>query len=163
MKPSIYLSIYLFGGKPLELSIDLSILFFKHSAQHRVTLRFPFAKLCGCDLWGVRYVAKPVGMNITRRPPQGLRPSQPVGLSLLRVPSATHSPGASRTAAQPVQRTHPSRMPTGLVPNSSFRPFRAHGTVHHLRASKAISAPRPDAQTLAGAPAGPRHAPLRAS
>ena len=61
--------------------------------------------------------------------------------SLLRVPSATHSPAASHTAEQPVQRTHPSRMPTDLFHNSPVRPFRAHGTVHRLRASKAIGAP----------------------
>eukprot|EP00964_Phaeocystis_antarctica_P015674 scaffold8678_cov24-Phaeocystis_antarctica.AAC.1 len=74
------------------------------------------------------FTQRPVGMNITRRPPQGLRPSQAGGFGLLRVPSATHSPAASHTAEQPVQRTHPSNLPTGLVHNSPARPFRAHGT-----------------------------------
>ena len=106
---------------------------------------------------------KPVGMNITRRPPQGLRPSQAGGFGLLQVPSATHSPAASHTAEQPVQRTHPSNLPTGLFHNSPARPFRAHGTVHHLPASEAIGAPRPHAQALVHAPAGPQRAPLRLS
>eukprot|EP00964_Phaeocystis_antarctica_P011671 scaffold6451_cov78-Phaeocystis_antarctica.AAC.1 len=102
-----------------------------------------------------------VGMNITRRSPQGLRPSQAGGFSLLRVPSATHSPAASHTAEQPVQRTHPPSLPTGLFHNSPARPFRAHGTVHRLPASEAISAPRPHAQALVDALAGPQRAPLR--
>ena len=111
----------------------------------------------------IGYESKPVGMNITRRPPQGLRPSQAGGFGLLQVPSATHSPAASHTAEQPVQRTHPSNLPTGLFHNSPARPFRAHGTVHHLPASEAIGAPRPHAQALVHAPAGPQRAPLRLS